>query len=80
MMRSKGFTVKVLPVLLGSTDEALKSTLLDLKLAAPGADRISRLASHMSTHARAVDASASFKPQECRSKTLTVGSVASQTL
>ena len=54
MMRSKGFTGKVLPVLLGSTGEPLKSTLLDLKLAAPGADRISFSFEHPCTGSRCI--------------------------
>ena len=51
-LQSKGFTVHVLPVLLVNTGEIFKSTLLNIKLAGADADRISKLASRLSTHAQ----------------------------
>ena len=52
ILQSKGFTVHVLHVLLGNTGEAFKSTLSNIKLAGADADRISMLASRLSTHAQ----------------------------
>ena len=52
ILQSKGFTVHVLPVLLGNTGEISKSTLSNIKLAGADADRISMLASRLSTHAQ----------------------------
>ena len=52
ILQSKGFTVHVLPVLLGNTGELFRSTLSNIKLAGAGADRISKLASRLSTYAQ----------------------------
>ena len=52
IMQSKGFTVHVLPVLLGNIGEVFRSTLSTIKLAGANADRISKLASRLSTHAQ----------------------------
>ena len=52
ILQSKGFIVHVLPVLLGNTGEVFRSTLSNIKLAGADADRISKLASRLSTHAQ----------------------------
>ena len=52
ILESKGFIVHVLPVLLGNTGEVFRSTLSNIKLAGADADRISKLASRLSTHAQ----------------------------
>ena len=52
ILQSKGFTVHVLPVLLSNTAEIFKSMLLNIKLAGADADRVSILASRLSTHAQ----------------------------
>ena len=52
ILQSKGFTVHVLPVLLGNTGEVFRSTLSNIKLAGADADGISKLASRLSTHAQ----------------------------
>ena len=52
ILQSKGFTVHVLPVLLGNTGEIFKSTLSNIRLTGADADRISKLASRLSTHAQ----------------------------
>ena len=52
ILQSKGYPVHVLPLLLGNTGEAFRSTLSNIKLAGADADRISKLASRLSTHAQ----------------------------
>ena len=52
ILHSKGFTIHVLPSLLGNTGEGFRSTLSNIKLAGADADRISKLASRLSNHAQ----------------------------
>ena len=52
ILKSKGFTLHILPVLLGNTGEVFRSTLPNNKLAGADADRISELASFLSTLAQ----------------------------
>ena len=69
----------MLPVLLGNMGEVFKSTLLNIKLAGADADRISKLASRLSTNAH-IHAEHHSELQSCRSNTSAISSVASQTI
>ena len=52
ILQSKGFTVHVLPVLLGNKGDIFKSALASTQLAEADADRVNRIASRLSTHAQ----------------------------
>ena len=52
ILQRKGFTVHVLPVLLGNTGEISKSPLASIQLAGADVNRVNRIASRLSTHAQ----------------------------